>query len=302
MLRRLIAAALTVSSLCAPAQAEPRETLGWGRLFTNDRIGDRGDRWRTGSYHLSLVRGPNWEGHAPARPGALLEYRLRAEIISPAQLSGPGPDDRPYVGAISLGVHSHWQPQHWQLEAGGDLVAVGPSTGLSGFHRWAHDAMSSPRLGSVEDRQLDDALHLSFSTEAARPVDLGERVWLRPFVAAQAGPETLVRAGADMFFGGLGRHDLLVRDQVTGQLIRAVEGEHAALAIVLGADAARVTDSAWLPEPVEAKDVRLRARAGLHWQISDDMSFFYGATWLSEEFEAQSEPQVLGGLKVNLNF
>ena len=44
------------------AAAQDRVTLGWGRLLTNDLLGDGRDRWRTGSYTLSRVRGPAWGG------------------------------------------------------------------------------------------------------------------------------------------------------------------------------------------------------------------------------------------------
>ena len=40
----------------------------------------------------------------------------------------------------------------------------------------------------------------------------------------------------------------------------------------------------------------------MFWQWADDVSFFYGATYLSEEFQGQGEGQVVGSLKVNFNF
>ena len=61
--------------LGTPAMAEERVTLGWGRIFTNDQIGDGKDRWRTGSYTVSRVRGPSWQGHAGHGFGDILELR-----------------------------------------------------------------------------------------------------------------------------------------------------------------------------------------------------------------------------------
>ena len=52
--------ALCTALFAVPAVAQERVTLGWGRLLTNDAIGDGKDRWRTGSYVLSRVRGPSW--------------------------------------------------------------------------------------------------------------------------------------------------------------------------------------------------------------------------------------------------
>jgi len=78
--------------------------LGYGRIFNNDYFGDNEDRWRSGSYAYSIVRGPEWQGRAPTAFGAVLEYRLRSEIIAPSTLSGSGSNDRAYVGALSAGL------------------------------------------------------------------------------------------------------------------------------------------------------------------------------------------------------
>ena len=43
--------------LCGPVLAQDRVTLGWGRLFNNDTLGDTQDRWKTGSYTINHLRG-----------------------------------------------------------------------------------------------------------------------------------------------------------------------------------------------------------------------------------------------------
>jgi hypothetical protein len=53
--------ALTVS-LASSVAAQDRVTLGWGRMFTNDVFGDGKDRWKTGSYTVSRIRGASWDG------------------------------------------------------------------------------------------------------------------------------------------------------------------------------------------------------------------------------------------------
>ena len=65
-----------------------------------------------------------------------------------------------------------------------------------------------------------------------------------------------------------------------------------------------VDSSAFLPasEGVAPTEERYRARAGVQWQMAEDLSFFYGATYLSEEFEGQDGGQILGSLKLNFNF
>jgi hypothetical protein len=97
---------IILSSSALPAMAESRQTLGFGRLFSNDLIGDGDDRWRSGSYSFSVVRGYPWMGTRPPRLGDIIEYRTRSEILSPAPNTG-SPGDRLYVGALTFGLHSH---------------------------------------------------------------------------------------------------------------------------------------------------------------------------------------------------
>ena len=107
-----------------------------------------------------------------------------------------------------------------------------------------------------------------------------------------------------MIIGQVAQDDLLLRDVVTGQLYRATEGDGVGLSYLLGVDGASVFDSNYLPADMgyTVSDTRTRARAGVFWQMGEDVSFFYGATYLSEEFEGQTEGQVLGSLKLNFNF
>lgn len=48
-----IALALSLTVAVGSAQADPYEKLGYGRLMTNDFLGDGEDRWRTGSWTSS---------------------------------------------------------------------------------------------------------------------------------------------------------------------------------------------------------------------------------------------------------
>ncbi len=301
----ILAGIIAVSSGLAAdtAAAEDRKTLGFGRLFTNDFFGDGDDRWRSGSYSWSLVRGYEWNGRPPEAAFELMEYRVRTEIIAPRRLNGVGSDDRPYVGALTFGAHTHFARGAYDIAAGAEITAVGPQTGLGELQEWFHVLVDAPTPRVLDD-QLENAVHFGIGAEVSRPVRLNDRTTIRPFAEVKTGPEDFARVGFDVMYGRIGQSDLLIRDVPTGQLYRGVEGVDGGLAFTFGADYTHVADSAWLPDDrgVTALDNRTRLRAGAHWQFAEDVSFFYGLTYLSEEFEGQPEGQLLGSLKLNLNF
>ena len=291
-----------VAGLGAPAQAEERVTLGWGRMFHNDAMGDGNDRWQTGGYTVSMLRGVSFDGSLPATPGEILEFRLAANIMAPANLSKPAADDRRYAGALSFGVHTHFDWKATEISLGADLVATGPQTGIGRFQTWVHERLDMPVPGALDD-QIGNGFHPTFQAEAGRSYAIGNGA-ARPFVQMQAGAETLVRMGADLTFGGFGQGDLMVRDTATGLRYRAVEGDRkGGVSFVLGGDVAHVFDSIYLPDGggVTMTPDRLRLRAGMHWQGVRN-SVFYGVSYLSPEFEEQSSGQLVGGLSVNLKF
>lgn len=302
---RLFVLALGVSvALAGTAGAEGRSRIGYGLIFTNDLIGDGDDRWRSGSVASSRVYAPGWQGQAPSRFGELLELRFNGEIIAPDDLSTPAPVDRPFAGALSLGLHTHMQRAGMEYALGGDLVVTGPQTGLDDFQDWLHDIVGGDEISRAARRgQVDDGFHPTGVIEAGRSFELGA-ARLRPFAEARVGVETLVRAGADLSFGRLTRGELLVREPVTGQRYRAVRADMPGTAFILGADIAWVEDSEFLPgrANVTPEDTRARVRGGLHWEGLSGASVFYGLTWLSEEFEEQREAQVVGSLQFRLRF
>ncbi len=284
-----------------PAAAQDRATLGFGRLFTNDALGDGEDRWHTGSYTFSLVRGPSWTGRLPDRAGVILEYRFRADTIAASNLENPAPDDRRYAGTLAIGVHTHFDAAGFDVRAGVDLVGIGPMTGIGSFQERVHEilGLSDPDLSN----QIGNRLRPTASVEVAREVDLGG-ARLRPFAEAQAGAETFVRAGADVTFGSFGRGGLMLRDTVSGQLYPGIRDDGAeGISFVLGADVAHVFSSVYLPEggQVELTDTRTRVRGGINWRTGGS-EVFYGVTWLSKEFESQPEGQLVGSLRLSLRF
>jgi hypothetical protein len=298
--------ALAVSAgllLGVPAAAQERVTLGWGRLFSNDALGDGRDRWRTGAYAVSRVRGVAWSGALPGVVGEILEFRLRADTIAPENLENPAGDDRRYAGAITAGLHSQFAFGGFEAEVGGDLVFVGPQTGIGGFQSWVHGALGIGDIAALES-QIDNAVYPTLSGELARRFSLGDNAEFRPYLEARAGDETLVRLGGDLVIGSFGRRDLMLRDVSTGQRFRGVAGTIATgISVVMGGDIARVFDSVYLPEgeAVDLRDTRHRLRAGVQWQ-GEKSSAFYGVTYLSPEFDQQDEGQVVGALALNFRF
>lgn len=297
----VFAALLMIPQLALPLAAE-QVTLGYGRFFTNDALGDGKDRWRSGSYTLSHVRGQAWEGRLPQTPGEVIEYRFRIEMIAPQNLARPAAQDRRYAGALSAGVHTHFARGPAEIRLGADLVAVGPQTGVGKLHRNLHQMLGMAVPGDLPN-QLPNHFYPTLSAELAQPYQLGA-LHLRPFVEAQAGVETYVRVGGDLVVGRFGQGGLMLRDHVTGQRFNGVRGPAVpGVSVTLGGDVARMFDSAYLPDggAVTSRKTRARLRAGVNWQ-GKRSEIFYGVTHLGKEFEGQTAGQTLGSLQLKLRF
>lgn len=301
----LCAGAMAVASVTTPASAQERDALGTGRIFTNDFFGDNQDRWRSGSYAYSIVRGPDWDGQRPSAFGSILEYRLRTEMIAPSALNGAGSLDRAYVGALSAGAHTHFKQGGANVSLGLDLVVLGPQTGVANLQDAFHDLVSAPSLSNaVQGNQVGNAAYPTALAEVSYPLALGESTTFRPFVEVQYGVEDYVRIGADILIGDVLQNDLWLRDSPSGQLYSGVETGRPGVGYVVGADYAVVDDSAYFPASfgTVAQEERFRARAGVHWRFGDGISYFYGLTYLSEEYVGQTEGQIVGSLKLSFNF
>jgi Uncharacterized protein conserved in bacteria (DUF2219) len=306
--RRVLPALIAcLSVLCAapsPAAAEGRRTLGFGHLFTNDLLGDRYDRWRTGGFSLSIMRGDEWTGKLPDRAFRLLEYRFGSEIIAPANLTAPSPHDRRYAGILSVGLSTHFALGASEVSAGLGLAAVGPGTGLGRLQHHIHKAFGYPDPGGALAGQIPDRLIPTAEAEIGRSFALSPAVQFRPFAEARAGDETMLRIGADLMIGALDNAAFFVRDDTTGYRVTAISPDPKPGAIViLGADIAHVFASEWLPDrgvPI-LENTRPRVRAGVSYR-EGGMGLFYGLTWLGREFQGQKEGQVLGSLRVDFAF
>lgn len=304
MIRKIAAACLALLLMVQDADAQPRERIGYGRLITNDYLGDGEDRWRSGSFASSRIWGRGWGGALPHQPGEVLELRLGAEIVTPENLRGRASGDRPYAGLLSAGLHTHFTRGGADIALGADLVFVGPQTRLDQLQGAFHDLVNVHRASAMtRAEQVANAVYPTLVAEAARDVFLGSNVTLRPFLEARAGIETLVRAGMDVTIGQMGQGELLVRDGVSGHRYRTMPLDNGRASFVLGADLASVHDSGLLPSSsgVQARDTRGRLRAGVHFQ-GGPATVFYGVTYLGKEFTGQDEAQIIGSLRIDINF
>ena len=303
MIKAALAIGLALLTLTGPSIAQDRVTLGWGRMFSNDALGDGHDRWRTGSYSVSRIRGVNWSGALPQSFGEILEFRARAETIGPGSLVVPDVGDRRYAGVLAFGLHTHFDWRGNDLALGADLAFVGPQTGISSFQGAVHSLLGLPEP-TVYDDQLGNAIYPTLVAELGRSVEIGGTARLRPFIEAQAGLETFVRVGGDLVVGQLGKDDLMLRDTATGQRFRGIDGSPGqGVSFVLGGDITQVFASKLLPigDDATPSDTRTRLRAGMHWQ-GEKSSIFYGLSYLGREFEQQPEGQVIGSLSLNMKF
>ncbi|MGR3492271.1 MAG: lipid A-modifier LpxR family protein [Shimia sp.] len=276
-----------------------RVILGTARMFSNDALGDGRDRWRTGSTHFSLFRGAEGAG-IPNRPGAILEYRFRTEVVTAENVGFPSLRDRRHAGIVELGIAAPFASSTWEGTVGGSAVLVGPKTGLGEVQATLHEIVGLPEPDLTN--QLGNDTFLIGRAEVARRFDM-PRGALRPYAGVQLGFETFARAGVDYMLGARAADRLLTRDYATGTLLSADRTDKTGLTLLMGADVAYIADSALLPEDTGPAhtDTRVRARAGVALD-RERFDVFYGLTYLGEEFEGQQGGQVLGSIRLSLDF
>ena len=280
-----------------PMSAQGVERLGFALAISNDSLGDWHDRWRSSSLEVGVLTGPS-----ASMTGGLLEYRFRADVLMPANIGTVVPADRRHAGVLAFGLHGHSDIGAVDVRVGGDLVMVGPQTGLYRFQTKLHDIFGfiTPNLPEF---QIGNSVRFDVSAEAGSSLCSGN--WaIRPFVEVRTGTEDIVRAGIDLSSStGACRDDLVMRTVATGHLVPYGFEHGIGLRFVAGADVAWVRESLYLPENhgYELTPVRLRIRGGVH-RTGRRFDVFYGLTWLGEEFKAQPEGQFVGTLQVKLRF
>ena len=291
-----------MAMLPQPAVAEGREVLGRARLFTNDLIGDGRDRWRSGAYSVSTMRGQEWTGRLPLRMGQVMEYRFRGETMAPANLTAPAAGDRLYAGVLSVGAHTYFGWNGYEVSVGADIMVMGEQSGVRGFQEAVHDMFSFPS-SNVRNFQVENGVYLNGTFEIGREFDIGP-ARARPFLELQAGVENLARVGFDLTFGDYGLEGLRLRDSTTGQRISAIDGGiDSGFSFLMGGDAAYVDSSRYLPSDrgYEVEEMRYRLRAGVNYAFGSS-NVFYGLTYLSEEFVGQPSGQMVGSVSFGIEF
>ncbi len=285
-----------------PTPAESGETgyLGFAWSHSNDSLGDWRDRWRSSSSEAGLLTGPAGMDRAPPRLGQLLEYRFRSDILMPANVRSPHPGDRRHAGTVALGLHSHARRSNRDLRVGGELVVIGPQTGLYDIQTRLHRILGFD-IPNLPDFQIGNTFRLEASAEAGAILRSGG--WnIRPFVEVRTGTEDIFRAGFDLT-SGPEADDLAMRAVATGHRVPFGLVRRAGLHYVAGADVAWVGESIFLPESLGYRltPVRVRLRGGFHY-TGRRFDLFYGLSWLGKEFEAQPEGQFVGTLQFKIRF
>jgi hypothetical protein len=283
----------------AGAGAGERVYLGPTYAIGNDSIGQARDRWQSSQLLGSLFFGPRTEAPRALSPGRLLEFRLTHQLITPESLDAPAPGDRPFAGAFALEVLTHGEAGGAEVTLGAGLTVTGPQTGTFEAQRWLHERLGYP-LPATEGREVEDGVYPSFVAEIGRSFAWGPRV--RPFAEVRAGVEDLARAGVDLTWGDFGTEAVVIRDPVSGQRIPVLWGpREMGWSFTAGLDAAAVGWSAFLSDDGLTPEPRYRARGGVRRQ-GERWSFYYGATWLSPEFDGQREGQVVGIVQLGASF
>ena len=273
-------------------------------MITNDFFGDGEDRWRTGSIDVSLTFGGDDQRILPTKAWQRYQVRVRAEIIAPHNLVTPSATGRQYAGVLGLGLFTHFQKKEYDIYYGGELVFVGENTGVGSFQKNFHEALAiAPPSAAILGNQLPNAVYPTLHAGISKSWR-GEKSLIRPFAEVQAGVETFVRVGTDAIFGSAMINDFLLRDSVSGQLVNHAKADNSiGFAFLVGADAAYIADSNYLPNSgaTKFKEFRPRVRAGVVYE-THKFDMFYGLTWLGKEFEAQPDSQLIGSLNLRMHF
>lgn len=303
MVRAVFIAILAALLPVTAALAQDGQTHA--RMFINDALGDGHDRDRTGSYFFAGVWGYD-VANPPTTPFELWEWRIRTEIVAPADLVAPEAWDRRYAGILAPGVFTHFTRGGYEAMVGLEIAMTGPQTGVGRFQRTFHEWIGLPEP-LVLETQIPDGVHPTLRVEVGRPFHFSNgasRGYIRPFVEGQAGLESYARVGFDLLMGGWGQSTLMLRDTVTGLRTEGAPGtDGPGVSFTMGADVARMFESDLLPEGGVAvmTDTRARARLGFNWK-GEASQVFYGLAWLGKEFEAQPRGQVVGAMHFHFRF
>lgn len=301
--------------------SETEDILGEGMIW-NDRLGDGQDRYKTGgmtqSWLLpeSVFSDGNWiDGHAAA-----IEFQGRGFIVTPNNTSNPAANDRPFAQYVGVGAY---------LRTFGAPKNYGADTTLSVEHR------AGIEVGLVGEPlplfELQEALHGNgIGRNSANTLDTEVLVnaevkrtyrWhtdldateleVAPYAQGSFGMrENSARIGADLITGSSLKARTWNHEPAIGALIAGGSAPRDGIhwASWVGGDIGYIASDAFLDGgfngsgPSTARtEVTARVRAGIMVEYND-FAASYSLAWLSPEFEAQPEGQLVGGFQIKYRF
>lgn len=278
--------------------------IGVASGFNNDYLGDGEDRWQTASYFRSWLYDRPMDSSGIAL-GEILELRLRGQIITPQRLSGPTrAGERRYAGVLALAAFARRARGEWDTILGAELGVRGPISGMGALHTVLHDALAENEPKGWNS-QLDNALFGGLIAEAGRTfTDARSQLMVRPFVAAHATDEGIVRVGADLSFGVNVLARRSTRDVVTGLRMPVRDGRGPrGIRAEIGTDVGYVAYSQLMPgrHSVSPARLRRRIRAALFFPAGP-LDATFGLTFLGPEFKGQHVGQTIGTIGLNFRF
>lgn len=290
-----------------------REGIIW-----NDRFGDGKDRYKTGGVTQSWLiperrlSDERWlNNHASA-----LELQLRGFVATPDNTqTGGAPGDRPFAQFAGIGgyLRTVERPRRvgprmtQQLE-----TRVGIEIGYQGeplpFFELQEALHGGEDLRITPNNSIDGEVLVNLEGKRTLRMQLDfsdSDLELAPYLQVSAGMrEVSFRAGGDLIYGSSLDGWTWNHDPAIGALIPggSMSSGQSRWAVWIGADAGYVGADAILEggfdgsgPRVEREDLTARFRSGILLGFGD-MAVSYSITWLSPEFRAQTQGQVIGAL------
>ena len=336
-MRSLIASTL-IAAFALPAHANDRDiddTFTWisetqdiqaEGIIWNDRFGDGKDRYKTGGMTQSwllpesvLLDEPLFTGHAVA-----LELQGRGFIATPNNTSAPTTSDRPfaqYVGVggflRTFGAPSFVNPritQSIEHRVGVEIGFQGEPLPLFEIQEALHGATGAGAMAMTSANTLDSEVLVNL--EAKRTyryhMDLGEtEIDVAPYTMGSFGMrENSVRIGTDVVVGSSLSARTWNHDPAIGALIPGGSKPRDGVNWMswIGGDLGYVASDAFLDggfdgsgPSVNREEITARVRAGVMAEY-DNFAVSYSVSWLSPEFTAQAEGQLIGAFQIKYRF
>jgi len=330
-----VSAVLALPIPALVAAGEPDDTFKWMSetedvlaegIIWNDRFGDAEDRYKTGgmtqSWLLpqSIFSDRAWfDGQAAA-----IELQGRGFIATPNNTAQPVPGDRPFAQYVGVGGYLRTfsapdpvSPEVWlttELRLGVELGYQGDPLPLFEIQDALHSSTGMGAMRMTPANTLQSEVLVNAEAKRTwrwhKEMD-GYDLEFAPYMMVSAGMrENSFRAGGDIILGSSLTARTWNHDTAIGALIPGGSAPRDGVNWVtwVGADAGLIFTDALLDggfdgtgPGVDREQVTVRARAGVMLEY-DDFAISYSATWLSPEFTAQNEGQLIGAFQIKYRF